>query len=181
MKINIGSTNEVKLNAVKEAIALYPEIFGASEVQGIKVDVPELGHPKTLEETVKGAVERAKMALTDADFGIGIEGGMLAVPFTKSGYIETTICAIFDGTEIYIGMGPGFEWPEAVVKLILEGGTDASKAFKDLHLTENEKLGAQAGGINNLLTKNRLAREDAIKASFITAMVRLEQKGIYKS
>lgn len=180
MKIHIGSKNEVKINAVNEAILLYPKIFKSPEVQGLDVKIDINGHPKTLEQTISGAIQRAKMAFPGSDYSIGVESGLMEVPYTKDGFMEASTCAIYDGKNVYIGVGPAFEWPTGVVDQIRNHGMDGSQAFKHLKYTEHEKLGAMDGGICNFLTNGRMTREDQIKYSIIMAMIRLEKAELFK-
>ncbi len=174
MKIAVGSKNQTKVTAVKEAVALYPKLFPAPEVIGVDIEVEIYGHPKNIKETVEGAIERAKKAFVNCDYSFGLEGGLIEVPFTKTGHMETNVCAIYDGENYHLGLAPAFEWPKKVTELILSGKADASQAFKELGLTTEEKLGAAKGGIIGFLTEGRLTREDFTKYSIIMAMIHLE-------
>ncbi len=175
MKIHVGSTNQTKVQAVKDAVILYPKLFSNPEVIGIDVNVALFGHPKNIRETVEGAVERAKNAFTDCGYSFGIEGGLMEVPYTKTGFMEVGACAIYDGKNFHIGLGPAYEWPTEVTKMIVSGKADASLAFKQLGYTHHEKLGAVAGGIIGSLTEGRLTREDFTKYSIIMALIQLEK------
>lgn len=72
MKVAVGSTNQTKIGAVQGAMP---------EVLLIPVSVPSgvSNQPFSDEETLQGAVNRARNALeaTDADIAIGLEGGVL--------------------------------------------------------------------------------------------------------
>jgi inosine/xanthosine triphosphatase len=180
MKINVGSKNIIKVHAVREAVALYPYIFQDAEVNAIDVDVELYGHPKDINETIEGSLNRAKQAFYDCDYSFGIEGGLIEAPHTKSGYLETSACAIFDGQEFIIGLGPAYEWPIKVTEKILSGEADASLAFKQLKLTHHDKLGTKPGGIIGFLTEGRISREDFVRYSIIMALVQLEKPELYK-
>lgn len=175
MKLNIGSKNQTKIQAVKDAVALYPKLFPTPEIIGMDVNIELYGHPKNIKETVKGAVQRAKYAFTNCNYSFGIEGGLMEVPFTKTGFMEIGACVIYDGKEIHIGLSPAYEWPTEVTKMIVSGKADASQAFNKLSFTHHEKLGAQPGGIIGFLTEGRLTREDFTKYSIITALIQLEK------
>lgn len=179
MKIHVGSTNKTKIQAVHDALALYPKLFQSPEIIGIAVNVPLHGHPKNLEETVQGAVQRAEEAFTDCEYSIGLEGGLMEVPFTETGFMEVGACVIYDGKKKYIGLAPAFEWPKQVTQLIREGKADTSLAFKQLGFTQDEKLGNVHGGIIGYLTDNKLTREDFTKYSIMMALVRLEKPELY--
>lgn len=175
MKIHIGSKNKTKIQAVRDAVALYPKLFPKPEIIGIDIEVELFGHPKSISKTVEGAVERAKKAFSDCDYSFGIEGGLMEVPYTKTGFMEVGACAIYDGKNIHLGLGPAYEWPKEVTKLIVSGKADASLAFKQLGYTHHEKLGAVEGGIIGFLTEGRLTREDFTKYSIIMALIHLEK------
>ena len=179
MKIAVGSKNQLKLQAVKDTLVLYPNLFPNPDIEGVDVAVPLFGHPKNIDETVSGAITRAKKAYGDCEYSFGVEGGLMEVPHTKTGYMEVNACAIFDGKEIYVGLGPAFEWPRPVTELIIKGEADASQAFKQLGFTHHEKLGVVSGGITGFLTNQRLTREDFIRYSIIMALIHLEKKELY--
>ncbi|WP_079510100.1 DUF84 family protein [Mesobacillus jeotgali] len=78
MKVAIGSKNPAKINAVKEA-------FKDTDVEIISIDA-ESGvsdQPMSDEETIRGAVNRAKQSAekAEAEIGIGLEGGVQQTPF----------------------------------------------------------------------------------------------------
>lgn len=179
MKINVGSKNKTKIQAVNSAIKLYPNLFVNAEVMGIEVQVEEFGHPKSIKETVEGAMKRAKKAFSDCDYSFGLEGGLIEVPYTKTGYMEVGACAIYDGTNIHLGLSPAFEWPLKVNEMVISGEADASQAFYKLGLTKHKKLGAVDGGIIGHLTGQKLTREDFTKYSIIMALVQLERPELY--
>ena len=179
MKIHVGSKNQPKVQAVMDAVRLYPNLFSNPEVVGVEVNVETFGHPKTMAETVEGAVARAKQAFKDCDFSFGIESGLVPTPGTKSGYLEISVVAVYDGKQICLGSAPGFEWPKKVAEMVVSGKADASKAFKELALTKHEKLGAMDGGIIGFLTKGRMTRERQVLDSIIMALIHLENPELY--
>ncbi len=182
MRVHVGSKNVTKVQAVKDAVKLYPKLFVGAEVVGLEVDIPLYGHPKTLDETVAGAIARAKKAFeVECNFSFGLEGGLLPVSGSRSGYMETSVCAIYDGKSVYLGMGPSFEWPKAVTELVVAGKMDASSAFKHLKFTDQEKLGNTPGGVSGYLSNGRMKREHQVLQSIITALFHLENPEIYGS
>lgn len=176
MKVHVGSQNPVKIQAVAEAVAEYP-LFKGAEVSGADVKVDLYGHPKNLEEVVRGAIGRAKDAFPGADYSFGLEGGLMVVPETKTGFMEVSACAIYDGERFHLGLSPGFEWPKKVNDLIL-AGLDGSQAFKEAGFTDHPKIGVAEGGIS-LLTKGRLDRKAYTKLSIQMALVQLEHPEHY--
>jgi len=179
MKLNVGSQNQVKLAGVREAVKLYPALFPEAEVFGVEVNQETFGHPKNIEEIMQGASERAKNAFVDCDYSFGVESGFMEVPHAKTGVMEITACAVYDGKNICLGLSPALEWPKEVTKLVISGKADGSQAFKQLGFTPHEKMGALPGGIIGILTKGRVTREDLVKQAAIMALVQLERPELY--
>lgn len=72
MKIVVGSKNQVKVDAVKEIIQDYPHLKDA-EIIIVEVGSGVGEQPKSLEETVSGAINRSKNAYKDCDYSFGLE------------------------------------------------------------------------------------------------------------
>lgn len=177
MKIAVGSTNKTKVDAVEQGIA-SSVLFKDAEVVSVKVVVEEFGHPIGADAVVQGAIDRAKQAQAGSDYGVGIEGGLIAIPHTKTGYFEVAICAIYDGKNICLGMSPGIEWPVRAAELILAGTHDGSQAIREIGLTKEEKLGGTIGAVG-LLTGGKLDRTEYNRLAFITALAQLETADHY--
>ncbi|HEY4963651.1 MAG TPA: inosine/xanthosine triphosphatase [Candidatus Saccharimonadales bacterium] len=176
MIINVGSKNRTKIEAVTNLVSGHP-LFKNVIVNGVEVDVEEFGHPKTLKDTIYGAKQRAKQAFVNCSYSFGLESGMFKSSGTKSGYLETTVCAIYDGERYHIGLSPSFEWPAQMVKLILEG-LDGSQAFKELGLTDHEKIGTAEGAIH-ILTHGKINREKLNEIAVMMALIHLENPEHY--
>jgi len=125
MRIAVGSKNKPKLEAVREIVKEY-DFFAGAEVVGISVVSGVREQPVGLDETVQGAINRAKSAFHNCQYAIGLESGIIPVPQTKSGYMDLTVCAIYDGATIHLGMSSAFEYPPQMVKMALEDGIDIS-------------------------------------------------------
>lgn len=177
MKVGMGSKNKTKLAALAEVLAEYPLFVGA-EIIGVDAVTDVFGHPKSAEETADGAIQRAKKAYEGNDYGFGIESGLFALPFSKSGYVEVAVCAIYDGKQVHLGTSPGFEWPKAVIDGILKKGLDGSQAVKEAGMTDQEKVGENEG-IVGILTKGRMSRTDYNKTAIMMALAHLEHPEHY--
>ena len=71
MKIIVGSTNKVKVNAAKEVLEpIGHEIIGEETESGVS------NQPFSDQETVEGAFNRASLACLHGDIGIGLEAGV---------------------------------------------------------------------------------------------------------
>lgn len=177
MRICVGSKNETKIGAVREAFE-ESAFFRNCEIVPVEVHVEIFGHPISMNLVVQGALERAKEAFQDCDYSVGIEGGLIEVPETKSGYMEVGVCAIYDGKQFHLGMSPAFEWPKSVTDLIVHKGLDGSQAFREAGLTEHEKIGAAEGGIW-ILTHGKMNRKEYNKLAVTMALIHLENKEHY--
>ena len=178
MKINVGSTNETKIEAVRETLKDYPA-FSNAEIQGIKASSEVSEQPKSLEETIRGAINRAKSAFqNNCALSIGIESGLMLVPHTKTGCMELSACAIYDGKQVHLGLSSAFEFPKEVTRIILQDGVDANEAAYRAGLTDKQKVGLSEG-IISIVTKGRVTRKDYTKQAIRMALIHLENPEIY--
>lgn len=177
MKVSVGSKNQTKVQAVAEALQ-ESEFFEDVEIVFIDVVTEKFGHPITIDLVIKGAMDRARQAFQDCDYSFGIEGGLIEVPATKSGYMEMAACAIYDGAQFHLGLSPGFEWPKSITELILHGGLDGSQALREAGFTDHEKIGAVEGGIW-IFTHGKMNRKEYNKLAVVMALVHLENKKHY--
>src|SRR5262249_41360296 len=74
--IVVGSTNPVKIGAVR---AVLGPLVSAATIDGVAVQSTVPDQPVGDEETIRGAIARARAALVArrADLGVGIEGGVV--------------------------------------------------------------------------------------------------------
>lgn len=177
MNISVGSTNKIKIEAVEETIIQYPLLSGAT-VTGKNVLSQVSEQPQSLQETVQGAINRAKKVFEEGHISIGLESGLMPVPFTKTGFMDVCVCAIYDGKTIHLGLSQAFECPSEVVRLVHEKGYDLNQASNAIGLTTNPQLGA-AEGIIGILTKGRVTRKDYTKEAIKMALIHLENKQHY--
>lgn len=178
MKINIGSKNKAKSGAIRELIPLYPMLKGAEVIErDVASGVGD--QPHSLDETIRGAMNRAKAAFENCDLSFGIESGLMHVPHTKTGVMDLCVCAIYDGKEFHLGTSSAFECPPLVVKYMHEDGLDMNDASHKAGLTEDLSIGSGQGLIG-LLTKNRVDRLAYTKQAIYMAMIHLENAEIYK-
>lgn len=176
MKINIGTANAVKIEALREAVGDSPELKTA-EVVGMDTGSAVADQPKTLAETVRGAQNRARACFHDCDFSVGIEDGLMAVPGTLTGFMNVGVCAFYDGKRFYLGTSAAFEYPPKAIGLVSKG-FDINQAFHMLGMTDDPKVGSSEGAIG-VLTRGRWTRKDTAKQAVIAAMLQVENKDWY--
>ncbi len=165
MKVVVGSKNPVKLNATRNVLK---KIYNDLEIKPSEVDSEVPDQPFGLDETINGAINRAKNAFTDwADLSVGIESGLMETPNTITGYIDLQWCAIFDGDRVTIGVSSGFEYPPMVINEVLNGFEVGDIMDK---ITGVENLGQKKGAVSRL-SEDMLDRTENTEQCVLTAMI----------
>lgn len=173
MKVNIGSRNPVKVQATRN---ILEKIYDDLEVYSVEVDSGVPDQPIGLDQTIEGAINRAKEAYyQDCDLGVGVESGLLKTPHTITGYVDLQWCAIFDGEKVTLGVSAGFEYPPMVVEEVLKG-----KEVGDVmdQLTGVDDLGEKMGAVS-YLSRGMLDRTGNTEQCVLMAMIPRMNEGIY--
>ena len=172
------SKNKVKIEAVSEILKDYPD-FKNAEIFSKEADSEVSHQPKSLEETIEGAIKRAKNSFSNCNYSFGLESGLMKVPETKTGYMDVCVCSIYDGEHYNLGLSSAFEFPKKVIDLIFgRSMNDANQAFYNTGLTQDKKIGSSEGAIG-MLTKGRVTRKDYTKQAIYMALIHLENSGLY--
>jgi inosine/xanthosine triphosphatase len=180
MTLAIGSTNQNKIGALEEVIQEYPD-FAGSTVIACQVSSGVSDQPLSLEETIRGAKNRAKNAFMVSGackYAFGVESGLFEAPGTQSGYLEACICAIYNGVDYSIGLSCGFEVPRQALRLVLQQKMDLNQACHNSGISSDPKLGSSEGLVG-MLTKGRINRKKYTKLSIMTALIQLENSHLY--
>ncbi|WP_413469220.1 DUF84 family protein [Rossellomorea aquimaris] len=156
LKVAIGTTNPAKVQAIKKA---FQEQYGEVHFECLKTESHVSEQPMSDQETIEGALNRAKIVLktTGSDVGIGLEGG---VSESLYGMFVCNWGALVDrdGTEI-IGGGARISLPNEISNEI--------KAGKELgplmdEYTQRTGIRKKEGAIgvftNGLLTREEMFR-----------------------
>lgn len=170
MKFLVASKNPVKINAIKDAVAVK---FPCAFVEGLEVESGVSAQPMSDEETKRGAFNRAKalralalqqkMIQADEDvLCLGLEGGVFHPSFSKDEqelWSTVWVVAIDKNNQSYFSNGARFSLPEFLAKLLLAGeemGPALGKHLKDPDLRKKE-------GMIGFLTDNFTNRTDEYK------------------
>jgi len=156
MKIAVATENPIKTRAVEIALS---EAFDREQIAieriTLDLDVPEQPMGEAI---AAGAMERAVAAQSyaNADFGIGIEAGLMQVPGT-SRWLSVQICVISDRAgKTSMGMGPGYELPPSTLEAVLAGESLRDAFERLLHQDDPERRGAVYYLSNGLIDRTEL-------------------------
>lgn len=144
-RIIIASKNPVKIQA---ALQGFQQMFPQTEfsAEGISVPSGVADQPMTSDETLQGARNRAEAArqvLPDADYWVGIEGG---VDETAHGMEVFAWVVVMDGKRTGESKTGTFFLPDEIVTLIRQG-VELGDADDRVFGRENSKQGNGAVGI----------------------------------
>lgn len=165
VRVAVGSTNDVKVNAVRY---VFTQVYGLVEVVSVEPNHGVEGQPRE-ERVIEGAIERAKNAIssTGADFGVGVEAGLF---FSKplGRYLDSQYCAIVDSSgHLTVGHGPGFEYPPEVIKSVMAGRTVGETMSM---ITGIENIGHKSGSIG-YLSDGLMDRTSLTEVAVLMALV----------
>ncbi len=174
MLIKVGSQNPAKVEAVREILQEYSHLKDA-KIEGVDVSSDISEQPLSLEETVRGAANRARNSFGDCSYSVGIESGLVAVPYTKSGYMDLCAAVIYDGTEVHVGLSSSFEFPDKeITRMIVEDGIDMAQAVNQAGLTSDPAIGSKQGAVG-ILTKGRVDRKEYTKQALRMALIHIDK------
>jgi inosine/xanthosine triphosphatase len=162
MHVAVGSTNPVKLRATEGALA---DLAGTVVAVDVDPGVPE--QPRSTDQTVRGAKNRAKRALDaeGADLGVGLEGGVAEVDGLDGRFL-TMWAAVANGETVSVGAGPRLRLPNEIADAIADG-RELGPLLDEVLGTDGLKHGRGAVGV---FTANRVTREDALRQAVAMAL-----------
>ncbi|EEA96164.1 inosine/xanthosine triphosphatase [Pseudovibrio sp. JE062] len=167
MKVVVASQNPVKVNATLEAFRAQ---FPADEIDLVSASVPSgVGdQPMNDEETRQGAVQRAENALeaeADADFGVGLEGGICELHGIA--YTFAWMVVISREGQVSASRSMLLPLPDKVMQLV-RSGVELGHAIDEIFGTENIK---HKGGAFGLLTRDRMTRQSVYVDTLFCALL----------
>eukprot|EP01006_Ploeotia_vitrea_P066903 TRINITY_DN95977_c0_g1_i1.p1 TRINITY_DN95977_c0_g1~~TRINITY_DN95977_c0_g1_i1.p1 ORF type:complete len:182 (+),score=22.70 TRINITY_DN95977_c0_g1_i1:38-583(+) len=167
ISVVVASTNPVKMEASKLAFeASFPD--SEISVSGVSVESGVSDQPMSSDETLTGAQNRCSRAMDankDADFWVGIEGGLKCSDETATAFAWIVVM----NKEKKVGKAhtASFELPPEITKLIAAG--------KELGHATDEVFGAtnskQAGGACGYLTGGIISRTELYKPAVVFALL----------
>ena len=166
--VAVGSTNPVKVAAAR---AVLGRVAPAAAVRGVAVPSGVPDQPWGDDETIRGAVARARAALAalpGASLGVGFEGGVVEEPDGAVRSCAWAAVALPDGTT---GVGGSLAMPlPPPVARLLRDGVELGHAIDRLTGATNTKHG---GGAVAELTAGLVSRQQAYEVILTYAMARV--------
>lgn len=175
MLVVVGSTNPVKIAAVE---AVFKKVWKDAAFRSLEVTSGVSCQPIGFSETIRGALNRAKRALKsdkNADFGVGLEGGVRKLG--KYGVVEIPwACIISKDGRMGIGSGPGLILPKKIGEKVLN-----RVEFGDLldEITGITDVRKKMGGFG-IFTNGLVDRKMAYEVMVASALARFVGEKYYK-
>ncbi len=175
VRLAVGSQNPVKIEAAKQELAAILELD--VEVRGFATasGVPE--QPKG-DETARGAKRRAEAALAawpGADYGMGIEAGLVNEPGNDTYYDLQRAFVVDRNGLVTDGWGPAFHYPDWVTRRALEG-----EMVSDIlgPVADDPRIGGTTGAIG-FLTDGHMDRTALTRVAVLMAFVPRMRRDLY--
>lgn len=169
MKIAVGSTNPVKISAVKLAFKALLE-NRQFEIVGVDVASGVSEQPMSDEEAIQGAITRAKAALTrsNADYGVGLEGGLQQLgELWLTGNLAAVVRA--DG-RMGFGISTRIAVPDEIMHQV-QNGVDLTQAIHAV--TGKSEIGKKEGFLG-MMSKGLITRTSASREAVVAALSSVE-------
>jgi inosine/xanthosine triphosphatase len=170
LRIVVGSTNPVKQQAAYEGFAamfsdVVLDIVGMDAASGVNAQ------PFGDAETLQGALNRAKAVLQadeDADYGVGIEGGVGPLDGQTSPLMVFAWVVIVDRSgKIGKARSGAFQLPNEIARLVHQG-LELGDADDQVFGQQNSK---QRNGSVGLLTGDALTRTGFYAPAVLMALI----------
>ena len=164
--IIVGSKNPVKISSTDAAF--HQAFTGAFLVEGLNVGSGVSDQPWGDEETYEGAANRAKNAklvFPEADFWVGIEGGVALIDGEMQAFAWVVVLDKSD--KIGKSKTSTFFLPQAIVELV-ESGMELGEADDKVFERTNSKQGNGAVGI---LTNGAIDRKAYYEQAIVLALI----------
>ena len=174
LRVIVGSKNPVKVGCTREA---FTQAFGKVDLEeGVDALSNIPAQPRSEEETLLGAKNRAthaKSLVPEADYWVGIEGGVDEDP--QGMYAFAWIYVLHHSGKSSQSKTGTFYLPPSVVALI-QDGMELGHADDLVFQAQNSK---QKGGSVGLLTHGLITREAYYQQAMVLALIPFLNESLY--
>jgi inosine/xanthosine triphosphatase len=163
--VGVGSTNPVKLSAAR---AVLGRVAPSAAMEGVRVSSSVPDQPFGDEQTIRGAIARARAArqAVNGELGIGIEGGVVEA----EGIMRTCAWAAVVDAQGHESVGGSLAMPlPSVVADLVRQGTELGEAM-DILVGEHDTKHRQ--GAVGILTAGLVDRQAAYEVILTYALAR---------
>jgi inosine/xanthosine triphosphatase len=173
MRIALGSTSASKVRAAR---AVFGRAFPGAEVVAVAVASAVAPQPASDEETIRGALHRAReaRAQTGADLGVGIEGGIQRDG--RGVWVSAWVAVVDARGREGLGSGLRFRLPEWMAHRAASG--EELGAIVDSHARAPETH--ETWGAIGLLTGGLVDRQAALEQAIAAALPPFLQSALYE-
>jgi glutamate--cysteine ligase len=185
-RVRVGSRNEPKLAAVRNALSAYaPDV----DVEGVDVSSGVPDQPVGFDEIIRGAKNRAAAARASGacDLGVGIEDGLVAVAIgaaeVSGDHLNIGCAAVSDGRRTSIGFSSAFAYPPGVTEAAVRERAPIGALFDALwrerrRETDRRPSGETSGNVGKL-TAGVLPRSEYARHAVLCALVAFVNPDLY--
>lgn len=176
--IAVGSQNQAKNLAVRTA---FERAFVSLSVktEGYDVESGVADQPVTDEESIRGAINRARGALAKcatANYGVGLEGNTVTIADTM--YLHGWVAIIKNGQNTPgIGHSSGIELPKNL-KEGIEAGGELGPLLQEM-LQDTDNIIRHTQGTNGILSSGLYTREQEFIDATTVALARFVTPELY--
>jgi inosine/xanthosine triphosphatase len=176
--IAVGSTRKPKVEAVRDALAVFGcSLAGDAEFEIVPVEVPSgVRHtPLSREDLMAGARQRAEALVQIArksnqpwKYFVGLEGGLDVVHESAKRWVflESWAYVADDTGRGAFGRSGAVVLPEALAKMVVDEGVELSEAIDAFAGGRGIRDAQGAWGV---LSRNLITRQDAFRVAVISA------------
>ena len=171
--VAIGSRNRAKVEGVR---SVFKQFFRDVEFKELDLTTRVKIQPMSLDETVRGARQRAEFAIREeeAAFGVGVEAGIIKLAEEdndgKGFFLNVQIAAIVDSSRRFsFGSSAGFPIPARFVSMM--EGQNRDELDKYSHELTGAKKIREEHGVVYHLSKRYLSRVEMTEQCVSMALI----------
>ena len=164
--VAIGSRNPAKTLGVKKVFSAF---FRGARFVEVDASSVVRAQPVGIDQVLGGASKRARFALAEAgaDFGVGVEAGILSVGRRRHVNLQIAFIVDREGNS-GLGFSSGFLIPEPFVRRMAREGMELDRYSHEL--TRAEKISKEEGIVYHL-TEGRVSRLQMTEQGVSMALV----------
>lgn len=169
MKIGIGTTSELKIRALKNALV---KLGIDSEIISLKTKSGVSNQPFGYEETTRGARNRAEVTFEkeNPDIALGVESGLVEI---EGNYFDIACVYIKTKDEESVSYSAGYFTPRWIIEEIKKRNTEYGYITQRLSGdVEKDPLKYFSGG--------KIKREELLSQAIEIGLVKILNKGKYQ-